>query len=197
MNNIFFIADTHFNHDKIRVYCNRPFQSMQEADEIIIDNWNKVVKPGDIIYHLGDFAYGAHEIVSKYRHRLMGKIHLIFGNHDYRNRIHNLKHLFSSTNDILEIQYNHQPIILCHYAMRVWGASHYNSIQLYGHSHGKLEGIGKQMDVGVDCNDFTPIHIDKIIEIMKNKPDNFNLLKKGDMNVETTKECDLPNKSRE
>jgi calcineurin-like phosphoesterase family protein len=62
--------------------------------------------------------------------------------------------------------------------MRVWPRSHYNSWQLYGHSHGRLEPVGKQWDVGVDNNNFYPVSFDQLVEIMKNRPDNFNLVKK-------------------
>ena len=171
-----FTADTHFNHDLIRKYCHRPFDTCQEMDEIMIANWNNKIKPGDIVYHLGDFAFGKEDAVKKYRNRLMGKIHLILGNHDYKNKIHRLTNIFSSVRDLLEIKYNHQRLILCHYNMRTWNASHFNSYQLHGHSHGTLAPTGKQLDVGVDVNNFSPVHIDQIMKIMLMKPDNFNYI---------------------
>ena len=48
--------------------------------EVMIDRWNSVVRPNDIIYHLGDFAFGRHNI--KIAERLNGKKRLIMGNHD-------------------------------------------------------------------------------------------------------------------
>ncbi len=178
MRETWFIADTHFHHSFIRGACGRPFDTCKEMDDMMITNWNRVVKREDVVYHLGDFAFGGHDIVKQYRVRLNGKIHLIMGNHDYRNRIHNIPNLFSSISDIKQIKYNSKKILLCHYAMRTWGSSHYNSYQLHGHSHGTLEPIGKQMDVGVDCNAFTPIHIDKILRIMLMRPDNPNFIQK-------------------
>jgi calcineurin-like phosphoesterase family protein len=62
--------------------------------------------------------------------------------------------------------------------MRTWARSHYNSWQLYGHSHGKLEPIGKQWDIGVDNNNYYPVSFDQITEIMKTRPDNPNLIKR-------------------
>ncbi|KKL95432.1 hypothetical protein LCGC14_1854620, partial [marine sediment metagenome] len=69
-----------------------------------------------------------------------------------------------------------QPITLCHYAMRVWDKSHFNSWQLYGHSHGTLNGIGKQYDVGVDANNFLPVSFANLTELMEAKKDNFNYI---------------------
>jgi calcineurin-like phosphoesterase family protein len=174
--NIWFIADTHFGHYNIIEYCKRPFVSVNEMDEAMITNWNSVVKSGDKIYHLGDFAYGNQQKVKNYRNQLRGKIHLILGNHDYGNRIHNISNNFTEISDIKTIKINHQKIVLCHYAMRVWDASHYNSWQLYGHSHGYLQGVGKQLDVCVDSWKFTPLHIDEVFKIMSARPDNFNFI---------------------
>ena len=53
-----------------------------------------------------------------------------------------------------------QHVVVCHYAMRAWPRSHHNSWQLYGHSQGKLEPIGKQWGVGVD-NDFYPVSFER------------------------------------
>ena len=53
---IFFTSDTHFNHKAIISYCSRPFESVEEMNDRLIDNWNQVVKPNDTVYHLGDFA---------------------------------------------------------------------------------------------------------------------------------------------
>lgn len=62
--------------------------------------------------------------------------------------------------------------------MRVWHRSHFNSWQLYGHSHGKLDPVGKQWDVGVDNNGFYPLSFEDIELLMKVRPNNFNLLKR-------------------
>lgn len=172
MGKTWFSADTHFGHAKIIQYCNRPFKSIEEMDETLIKNWNYVVQPEDVVYHLGDFAW---RNIGKYAERLNGNIHLVRGSHD--KQIGNFSSYFITVTDLKSIVINGNRIVLCHYAMRVWQASHFNSWQLYGHSHGRLKPEGKQWDVGVDKNGFTPISYDYIEEIMKTQPDNFNYVK--------------------
>ena len=53
---IFFIADTHFGSDAVRRYENRPFDSVSEMDKAMIERWNSVIAPNDIVWHLGDFS---------------------------------------------------------------------------------------------------------------------------------------------
>ena len=79
---IWVTSDTHFNHANIIKYCNRPFSSVEEMNEPIIANWNKVVSQGDTVYHLGDFALGNKSLIPDFLERLNGHISFIMGNHD-------------------------------------------------------------------------------------------------------------------
>ena len=56
--NIFFTSDTHFSHENIMHFCNRPFKTIEEMNDTLIENWNKVVNKDSIVFHLGDFAWG-------------------------------------------------------------------------------------------------------------------------------------------
>ncbi|MGX7234640.1 hypothetical protein [Enterococcus italicus] len=54
----YFIADTHFFHEAVIGFSNRPFHNVEEMNQKLIENWNNVVKsPRDEIYILGDFVY--------------------------------------------------------------------------------------------------------------------------------------------
>lgn len=171
---IWFTADLHFNHKNIIKYCNRPFNSVEEMNKTLIDNWNKRVSRDDLVYVLGDFCFGNSDYYLK---QLNGSKILIFGNHDDTN-IRKNKGLFRAVYDILKIKERGKTIMLCHYAMRVWAKSHFNSYHLYGHSHGTLPPVGKSLDVGVDCHSYSPISIDQVINLLECAPNNQDLVKR-------------------
>lgn len=164
----FFSSDEHLGHDNIRKYCHRPFQTVQEMDDTLIANHNSVVRSEDVVIHVGDFTLAPKEIAKRYIARLTGKHVFIRGSHD--------RWMENDHTYLREFKINGQIVVACHYAMRVWPKSHYNSIQIYGHSHSRLKPEGKQWDVGVDNNHFFPVSFDQLMEIMKGLPDNFNLV---------------------
>ncbi len=84
-NRVFFTSDTHFNHANIIKFCNRPFKNVDEMNEALITNWNKVVSADDYVFHLGDFCLGGSAEWTKALDCLNGKIFLILGNHDLKN----------------------------------------------------------------------------------------------------------------
>lgn len=188
MENTWFTSDTHFGHKNIIPYSQRPFKDVDEMNEVMVQNWNKLVKPGDIVRHNGDFSFQQYEPFKKFIWQLNGQIHLVLGNHD--------KMIIQHKNEILkqgkivtiqhydELKIGGQMIVLFHYGCRVWNKSHHSSILLYGHSHGSLPPYGKSVDIGVDCKEvvcvagpqgqktqaeYRPIHLDEILKYMEKR----------------------------
>jgi calcineurin-like phosphoesterase family protein len=169
----YFTADEHYGHKNIIKYCNRPFSSVEEMDEVMIQNNNKLITSHDTVVHIGDFSLASrhyNDVLSKYIKKLSGNHIFIPGSHDYwmkggPKRSH-----------IWQRSINKQQLICCHYAMMIWPASHWGSWHLFGHCHGRTKGVGKSFDVGVDVHNFTPVSFDEVEEIMRNKPDNLNKL---------------------
>jgi calcineurin-like phosphoesterase family protein len=164
----FFTSDTHFGHRNIITLCSRPFLSVEEMDETIIENWNRTIGKNDVVWHLGDFTLLGEGEAIAYRKRLNGKINFIWGNHD-RNAVRNL-HMWESSQFAREIKVGDSTITLCHYGMRVWNKSHHGALMLYGHSHGRLPGNNQSLDVGVDSWNFTPVNLHQILERMAELP---------------------------
>lgn len=82
MSEVFMIGDTHFCHSNIIKYCDRPFNSTEEMNEKLIENWNKVVGKQDRVFMIGDFALCGKEKIIEIGKRLKGKKILILGNHE-------------------------------------------------------------------------------------------------------------------
>ena len=55
---VWFTSDTHFWHDNIIRFCNRPFESVVEMNEELIRRWNETVPADGVVFHLGDFSFG-------------------------------------------------------------------------------------------------------------------------------------------
>lgn len=107
---------------------------------------------------------------SRYRRRIRcTKILAVPGNHDKQAR--KLKEEFCWLDNLAEFSIHSQPIVLCHYALRVWNRSNRGSWHLYGHSHGRLPEMptSLSMDVGVDTHDFRPWHYDEVTRTMEKK----------------------------
>lgn len=192
--NIWFTSDTHFHHKNIVTGTStwekteesenqktRNFETLEEHDETLVNNFNQLIKPDDILYHLGDWSFGGHEQIKIFRNKLNCKnIHLIFGNHDQHiEPKHSIyRGCFSSVDYVKQFslklgtektnKYGKQGFFLSHYSHQVWNKSHHGAIHLFGHSHGSIKGIGRSMDVGVDTNNLFPYHLDEILFLMKN-----------------------------
>jgi calcineurin-like phosphoesterase family protein len=183
---VFFTSDQHFFHKNIIKYCHRPFNNLEHMHDEIIKRWNSKVKNSDGVYVLGDFVWTPNiKIISNTISRLNGTIYLLKGDHGNIkiDNIQNKVHLVDSIVEMVPtfpLTNIKTTITLCHWCMRVWPKSHFNSWHLYGHSHGMLPPEGKSHDVGVDNNNFYPLSLDEIIEMMKFKPDNFNMIKPED-----------------
>ena len=80
MNDTWLISDTHFNHEMLIREGFRNFESVEEMNERIVNNWNDTVSPQDTVYFLGDFAFGKEG--NKWLSLLNGNIIIIRGNHD-------------------------------------------------------------------------------------------------------------------
>lgn len=159
MSRIFFIADTHFCEDNIMHYENRPFESVAQMDQEMINNWNKMVSEEDIVYVLGDF--GADKNESRVLKQLNGIKYLVKGNHDiYSNEYYRLAG-FSEVYD--------KPVILDEF----WILSHepmYVNVNMpyaniFGHVHASplYQDFSKQhYCVSVERINFKPILYEEI-----------------------------------
>ena len=175
MSEIFFTSDTHFGHQPEFLWKPRGFSSVEEMDEAIIENWNKVVKPTDIVYHLGDTMLNDNAHGLECFKRLNGQIFLIYGNHDSDTR-KNL--LFTELSGKMLggwyawlIKYGKLSIYMSHYPTLTsnYDQKHFSQhvLSLHGHTHQRTNWLDPKnpflYHVGLDSHNNTPVHIDEVI----------------------------------
>ena len=178
----FFTSDTHFNHANIIKFCNRPFKDVEQMNETMIANWNRVVGMDDTVFHLGDFCLGGAAEWTKVLDRLNGKIYLILGNHDLKNLRQGFIGRFEHVAMQMHITIGKQRIYLCHYPFLCFEGGYREVWQLFGHVHSRKNNTGldaerlqylypTQYDVGVDNNSFTPVSFEQVNQIIKKQLD--------------------------
>lgn len=181
MADVWLTADTHFSHRSMVERGWRPqYPTVAEMDADLIDRWNSTVHPGDVVWHLGDFALGGARRALELVGVLHGTIHVIAGNHDpvWPARRDSHKHQavwlaagFASVQAFARRRLpGGQQVLLSHfpyegdhrdeerhpeYRLRDTGLP-----LLHGHVHEAWRIRGRQINVGVDVRGWAPVHLD-------------------------------------
>lgn len=162
---IFVISDTHFGHENIIKYCDRPFKNTDEMDDFMIEKWNSVVKPGDKVYHLGDVYMGNGFKMAGNFPKLNGKKRLILGNHDDLKRnmgpiklgdVFEKIYLFRSFKEF-GLMLTHVPV---HESSIIRAGE--GAINVHGHIHEKKSPKGPYKCVCVEQINYTPVNIEEL-----------------------------------
>lgn len=176
-----FTSDTHFGHKNILEYEKdaRPFSTIEEMHEVLIDRWNSVVKPNDVVYHLGDFCFGKRWI--GIAERLKGRKRLVMGNHDTYPSAEYLKYF-----DKLYGAVFWERCVLSHLPVHTNGLGARWLLNLHGHLHSKNVKLPESymwnnpeypsdifnndlsyFNVSCEQNNLTPFHRDEIMKRLK------------------------------
>lgn len=157
--NIWVTSDTHFNHSNIIKYCNRPFSTVREMDEVLIDNWNSVVKQGDKVYHLGDVYMKASKgYIEHILHRLNGNKRLILGNHD-NGKDQILQRYFEKV--LMWRDFKDFNVLLTHVPVHESSIIK-NRLNVHGHIHQNPSPKGPYKCVCVEQTNYTPVNIEDL-----------------------------------
>lgn len=129
---IWFYSDPHFGQNCSSWEPPRPFASVEEMDETIIEKHNALVKPADHVYCLGDFAM-SRQSIERCAPRLNGKKRLILGNHD----VFPLAFYEGLGFTVMgSRRFENVPIWFSHFPIAPWSFG-IQVANVHGHSHGK------------------------------------------------------------
>lgn len=175
---IYIVSDTHFYHKNILQYCDRPYKTVEEMNLAIVNNWNSVVTPNDIVFHLGDVGFGLVENLKPMIESLNGHKILLKGNHDMKRGENSWRNIgfeksykckevtlrqflndigYLDDSEIKNYTGNLENVIFSHYPRECLD----NQINIHGHIH----------DVPLDTSLYNPNnHICVSVEMINYKP---------------------------
>ena len=179
-------SDLHFFHNREFLYKPRGFNSIEEHNEIIIQNWNKSIKNTDTIYLLGDLMLNNNEGGIKLLNQLQGKIYYIRGNHctDSRCELYKNTNMIPLSGDFhtswaavqkingFNFYLSHYPTMTSYLENMAPLKQHL--INLHGHTHSKnkfYQDIPFMYNVALDAHNNAPVSFDEIISDIEAKAD--------------------------
>jgi calcineurin-like phosphoesterase family protein len=153
------IADTHFFHANIGQYCDRP----EGWQDLILENWNRFIQPGDIVFHLGDLALGKKEDAEALVSFLNGNLYLMRGNHDRRGKAFYEKLGITLVPDPFRMDYlkklclvfSHRPIVPLEPGV----------LNLHGHIHNKPAPIlgRRHINMSIEVCEYRPWQLGDVL----------------------------------
>jgi len=179
----FYTADHHFGHANILGYCDRnEFLDVHDMNRVMIERWNQVIKPGDVIYYAGDLCFPSHINIELLLASLNSSENIIFikGNHD-KTRTLKYFHGYHQSHPVKVGKYN---CILNHRPVYPKGMpdpfnDHDKSIDpdqydfiLSGHIHQLRYWTGKSFNLSLELHDYYPYSEEELIAILDYKFNN-------------------------
>ena len=167
----YYIGDCHFGHENCIKYdanngC-RKFSSIEEHDNLIIDNINKVVTTQDNLYFVGDVSWYKPDKTAELLEQINCKNkYLLRGNHDSWAKDGRCKKLFQGIYDMKQIEDNGKQVFLCHFPVMMFPGQHRGMVHLYAHLHNTDEERDyqefiKELDKRIESRDkdrYKPVH---------------------------------------
>jgi len=156
---IWVISDTHFYHENIIGYCNRPFSNVHEMNQCIVENWNSKVKDGDIVYHLGDVWMEKDEDTWYLLSNLKGRKRLILGNHDDGKSQVLHKHFQKI---MVWRHFREFGLLLTHVPVHPGTLNDKVSVNVHGHIHQNRIDDKRYKNVCVEHTNYGPVNIEEL-----------------------------------
>lgn len=135
----FYISDWHYDHKNILSYDNRPFFTVAEMNQSLVERWNKAVGKDDLVYILGDMFWCTPKQAVPILDELNGQKFLVKGNHD-NTKYSEFAQRFVKIDEYMEVDDEGSRIVLCHYPIPCFkNHARDNWYHLYGHVHNSFE----------------------------------------------------------
>lgn len=184
---VWYCSDTHFRHKRVSEI--RGFGSIEDHDQAIVDNWNRVVGKNDIVWLLGDVAIGSGGL--GHVAPLNGRKHLLTGNHDAAFPGHRDSHkaqikwleYFDSVQAYARRKVRGIEFMMSHFPYSGPASDHteterYSGYRLpdvgmllvHGHTHESIRTHPqrpRQLHVGLDAWNLTPVPEETVVDMLR------------------------------
>lgn len=165
----------HLGHKNVIEYDYRPFETVEEMDAALIENWNKVVNEDDHVYIIGDFIYRSSHVASYYMKQLKGHKHLIIGNHDLKTiEDEEACSYFDSIEGLEYVKDGETDVVMCHYPIAEWNGKRRKknkSYHVYSHIHNRkdetyefMKNMEGALNAGCMINNYMPVTLEQLRE---------------------------------
>lgn len=174
MSKIWLTSDTHFCHQNIIKYCDRPFTDTEQMNSELIKRWNSVVAPEDTVYHLGDIYLGPADRAYSLLSALNGRIILIRGNHDRHSKNWYLERGIAEMYSSLFLYAGGKRILLTHEPDKGIGEDY--DLHFFGHIHnddhrGTYPTIARNgACLCVELWNYTPVQLETVLDLCAKAP---------------------------
>lgn len=187
-----FTADLHIGHANIIRHSDRPFIDVESMNHDLVALWNAVVSPEDEVWVLGDVDMGQIDESFSYVARLVGRKHLVMGNHDRPFKdVHDRygwADVYRDRGGFVELHRGEvrldlvdgTPVRLCHFPYVGDSGDRDRYVEerpaddgcwlLHGHVHEKWRQRGRMINVGVDAWAGQPVSEERLLELVAAGP---------------------------
>jgi calcineurin-like phosphoesterase family protein len=160
MANVHFLGDLHLDHKNVCKFRDT-FESVTHHNDVIKDNYHKVVTKRDKVFFMGDVAFSKESLQDLKSWSADRKV-LILGNHDLERGV-TMKELCDVYDEIYSL-YKYKEFWLSHapiHQLELRG-----KFNIHGHVHYKSIPCGEYINVSMENINYTPIDLQSIRDII-------------------------------
>jgi calcineurin-like phosphoesterase family protein len=165
----YLISDLHLDHDNIIDYCDRPFNSVEEMNDVLVEHWNAVVDPDDEVLYGGDLTIRTSAAaLLDWLNELNGEIVFLLGNHDGT-----VLEELDRVQFVEEFRFEHRGVPFYAIHDPADCPSNWKGWLLHGHHHNNwpdqfpfVDHDSRRVNFSVELLDYRPLATDRLVDYL-------------------------------
>jgi len=165
----YLVSDLHLDHGNIIEYCDRPFDSVEEMNETLVERWNATVDPGDEVLYGGDLTIrSSAAALLDWLEALNGELVFLLGNHDGT-----VLEGLDGVRFVEEYRFEHRGVPFHAVHDPADGPSNQAGWLLHGHHHNNwpdefpfVDHDARRVNLSVELLDYRPLATDRLVDYL-------------------------------